>query len=107
MTTASFFNDFPNFGDFIRRNLNRFPLIVELAAAAFAVADPATPAWAKAILGAAIAYVLCPIDAIPDAIPVIGWTDDIGVLGAALTGVASIFITDGHRRRARQLLGLE
>lgn len=33
------------------------------------------------ILVLGILYVLSPIDFIPDVIPVIGWLDDIGVLG--------------------------
>ena len=107
MNSNSFSKDFPGFGDFIRRNFAKFPMSVELLAAAIAFADPATPAWAKAILASAIAYVLCPLDAIPDFIPVAGWIDDIGVLGAALTGVARACITDEHRRKAREILGLD
>ncbi len=37
------------------------------------------------ILGAALLYLLCPIDFIPDAIPVVGWLDDLGVLALALS----------------------
>lgn len=33
------------------------------------------------ILVLGILYVLSPIDFIPDVIPVIGWLDDIGVIG--------------------------
>ncbi len=107
MNTASFSNDFPDFGDFIRRNLKRFPLTIEVVAAGFAFTDPTTPAWARAIIGAAIAYVLCPCDAIPDFIPFGGWADDLAVLGAVLSGAASAFITEEHRRRAREILGQE
>jgi uncharacterized membrane protein YkvA (DUF1232 family) len=39
----------------------------------------------KVLLLLAVAYVISPIDAIPDVIPVIGWLDDIGVLGLAAT----------------------
>lgn len=28
-----------------------------------------------------LAYVICPLDAIPDTFPVIGWIDDIGIAG--------------------------
>jgi uncharacterized membrane protein YkvA (DUF1232 family) len=102
------FNPFSgDFGDFIRRNTARFPMIVQLVAVGFAITDPKTPAWAKAILGAAVAYVLCPLDAIPDYIPVLGWADDVGVLGAALGGVAGAFVTEEHRQAARRFLGLE
>jgi uncharacterized membrane protein YkvA (DUF1232 family) len=107
MNINSISNVFPDFGDFVRRNARRFPMIVELVAAAIAIADPDTPAWAKAILLAAVAYVLCPFDAIPDYIPVVGWADDIGVLGAALGGVAGAFVTDEHRQIARRFLRFE
>ena len=107
MNINSISNDFPDFGDFIRRNARRFPMIVELVAAAIAITDPATPVWAKGILCAAVAYVLCPFDAIPDFIPVAGWADDVGVLAAALGGVAGFWITEEHRRKARRFLGLE
>lgn len=102
----SFSNDFPDFVDFIRRNIARFPLTVELLAAAIAFADPSTPAWAKAILAAAIAYVLCPLDAIPDFIPIVGWTDDVGVLGAAVSGAAGACVREDHCERAREILGI-
>ena len=107
MTTDTFSRDFPGFGDFLRRNLTRFPMIVELLAAAIALTDPTTPAWAKAILATAIAYVLCPIDAVPDFIPVLGWVDDLSVLSAAITGAARFCITEEHRRRAREVLGID
>ena len=106
MNSNAFSNDFPGFADFIRRNIARFPLTVELVAAAIAFADPTTPLWAKSILAAAIAYVLCPFDAIPDFIPILGWTDDVGVLGAALSGAAGACVREDHRQRAREILGL-
>jgi uncharacterized membrane protein YkvA (DUF1232 family) len=44
------------------------------------VRDPRTPVGLKAMLGAALAYVVFPIDLIPDAIPIIGQADDLTVL---------------------------
>ena len=47
--------------------------------------DPGVGKGRKVLLVLAVLYVISPIDAIPDVIPVIGWLDDIGVLGLAAT----------------------
>lgn len=44
------------------------------------VRDPRTPIGLKAILAAAVAYVVSPIDLVPDAIPIIGQADDLTVV---------------------------
>lgn len=41
---------------------------------------PRTPRAAKLLLGAAVAYVVSPIDLIPDFIPALGHLDDLVVL---------------------------
>ena len=38
----------------------------------------------KVILLAALIYLISPIDLVPDAIPVVGWLDDLGVAGLVL-----------------------
>ena len=43
-----------------------------------------------AIIVGTIAYVISPIDAIPDFIPVIGWIDDIAVVGWAMKSLSNI-----------------
>ena len=47
------------------------------------VGDPAVATWRK-VLGAGVAavYVLVPFDVVPDFIPIIGWLDDLGLMGA-------------------------
>jgi uncharacterized membrane protein YkvA (DUF1232 family) len=44
------------------------------------VRDPRTPLPLKALLGAALAYLVMPLDLIPDAIPILGQADDLTVL---------------------------
>lgn len=39
--------------------------------------DPRVPRRAKIALGLAAAYVISPIDLIPEVIPVVGWADDV------------------------------
>ena len=105
MTNTSYSKEIPGLGSFIKRKLAQFPLAIEFLAAALAVADPSTPKWAKAMLVSAIIYVISPFDAIPDFIPVLGWTDEIGVLSAAVYGAAGACIREEHRQRAREILG--
>lgn len=42
--------------------------------------DPRTPIGLKGMMAAALAYVIFPVDLIPDAIPVLGQADDLTVL---------------------------
>ena len=42
--------------------------------------DPRTPIGLKAILAAAVAYVVSPLDLVPDAIPILGQADDLTVV---------------------------
>lgn len=46
--------------------------------------DPRVPRRSKIALGIAVAYVASPIDLIPEAIPVIGWADDVVIMMYAL-----------------------
>lgn len=41
--------------------------------------------WNMSVIVGTILYVLSPIDAIPDVIPVAGWLDDITIVGYALS----------------------
>jgi uncharacterized membrane protein YkvA (DUF1232 family) len=62
-----------------------------------------TPAWAKRIVMGALVYLFAPIDAIPDIAPIIGYTDDLGVLTYALVWIAA-YIHEDVRSAARQTL---
>ncbi len=64
---------------------------------------PTTPAWARRAIYAALAYFVLPIDAVPDVVPGIGFTDDISILAAALAGVA-MYITPEVKQRAAQTI---
>lgn len=55
----------------------------------YAAQGESTPLWAKSSIYSALGYFVFPLDAIPDAIPVIGFTDDLGLLTAAVAFVAA------------------
>lgn len=65
-----------------------------------AMSDSNTPMSAKVILGGALAYLVMPVDAIPDVIVGVGYTDDLAALGAAVKTVGSA-ITQEHEEQAR------
>lgn len=48
-----------------------------------------TPKWAKRIIVGGFVYLFTPIDAVPDIAPIIGYTDDLGVMFYALVLVAA------------------
>ncbi len=76
--------------------------VVEQALAMFyALQDPDTPAWAKSIIVGALVYLVSPMDAIPDMVPVVGLTDDIGVIAGAIATVA-IHIKPEHKTQAAE-----
>ena len=69
----------------------------------YSATDKDTPAWAKATIYGALGYLISPLDAVPDFIPVAGYTDDIGVLIAAAAAVAA-YIKPEHVERARETM---
>lgn len=69
----------------------------------YAAKNPDTPVWAKTTIYGALGYFISPIDLIPDITPVLGYTDDLGVIAAALAVVAK-YIDDDVKRQASQKL---
>ena len=65
----------------------------------YALQDPDTPVWAKSIIIGGLIYLISPVDAIPDVIPVVGLTDDIAVLAGAFATVA-MHIKPEHKAQA-------
>ena len=51
----------------------------------------------------ALAYFILPIDAVPDILLVLGYTDDAAIIVAAFAA-ARMHITEAHRAKAREWL---
>ncbi len=64
--------------------------------------DPQAPVWARTAVIGALGYFISPIDAIPDLIPGLGYSDDLGVLVMALAAVAAS-VTPEMRLRAERV----
>lgn len=69
----------------------------------YSATDKDTPLWAKTAIYGALGYFISPIDAIPDFLPVAGYTDDVGVLIAAAATVAA-YIKKEHVQKAQETL---
>jgi uncharacterized membrane protein YkvA (DUF1232 family) len=78
----------------------RIPFAEDLLAAYYCAFDRDTPSHVKGVLFGALAYFVLPTDAIPDVLPVLGFTDDAAMLGTAIALVAD-HIRPVHRDAAR------
>ena len=88
----------------LRHYIARIPFATDLAAAYFCSIDPQTPMRVRAVLMAALAYFVMPVDMIPDFIAAIGFSDDATVLATAI-GIVSAHIKLRHRQAADKALG--
>ena len=64
---------------------------------------PDCPLWAKGTVIAALGYFISPIDAVPDFIPFVGFSDDAAVIAAALLALI-MYIDEEVKRQARQAI---
>ena len=63
------------------------------------------PLKTKMVSYGALGYFISPIDVIPDFIPVVGFTDDIGVLAAAVVMAASYIDAEAKAKADAKLAG--
>jgi uncharacterized membrane protein YkvA (DUF1232 family) len=66
----------------------------------YCLRDPDTPTKVRAVIIGALGYLIFPLDAIPDFIPGVGFTDDLAGLVAALTALM-MYVKPKHRAQAR------
>ena len=86
-----------------KRAAKYIPFMDEVVAAYYCALDPKTPLRVRGILFAALAYLVLPIDIIPDFIIGAGFTDDIAVLAAAINSLRA-HIKPAHRAAAKKAL---
>ena len=75
-------------------------LIEEALVLYYVWSDPEVPEWTWAAITCALGYFISPLDAIPDIIPVVGYSDDASVIAAVALLVKS-WTKEEHRQRAR------
>ena len=87
----------------VRQVAAKIPFAPDLLSVWWCARDPTTPMAAKGMMFAGLAYFVLPTDAIPDILPVIGFTDDAAVI-AALIAIVGKNLKSSHREAARAFL---
>ncbi len=93
-----------NFIGGARRLVGKVPFLRDAVAMYYCMVDRNTPIWAKAAIASALAYLLMPMDAIPDALVGIGFTDDASAIAIALKQVTGS-MTEYHYHCADEFFG--
>ena len=107
-TTTNLSNSKTNYSDeTFWAKLKKFALtagreVVEKALTLYYTAqNPNVPGWAKGVVIGALTYFISPVDVIPDVLVGIGFTDDLGVLLAAIATV-SVYINAETKEQAKE-----
>lgn len=87
----------------LRRVGGYVPFAEDAVAAYYCALDRTTPLRVRASIMGALAYFVIPADAMPDILPVLGFTDDAAVIAATLQLLAA-YVLPEHREAARRAL---
>jgi len=79
------------------------PFVEDLLTVYYCAFDRNTPRHVQATLIGALAYFILPFDAVPDMLPLLGYTDDMALLAGVVRLLAS-HIRPEHRAAAQRAL---
>lgn len=86
-----------------KKAVRHVPFMEDVVAAYYCALDRQTPMRAKMVMLGALGYFVMPVDAIPDFIIGMGFTDDVAVLAAAIAAIKAN-LTPAHRTAAKEAL---
>lgn len=87
----------------LKRAVRHIPFSRDVIAAYYCAVDRRTPTRVRGVLLAALAYFVMPFDFLPDVFVMVGFTDDVAVLAAALRMIQG-HIADRHYDAADRAL---
>ncbi len=87
----------------VRKHAGHIPFLKDALALWWCAKDPETPAAARAMMFAALAYFVLPTDLIPDVLAGVGFTDDAAVI-AAVIGIAARHVKPRHKAAAQAFI---
>lgn len=95
-----------NFNEKIKKiikSLGKVPGVKDIITLYYCALDSKTPFSVKAIAIAGLVYVISPLDIVPDAIPIVGLSDDIAVVIGVLKYLEE-YVSDEHRQKAEEFM---
>jgi uncharacterized membrane protein YkvA (DUF1232 family) len=84
--------------NFINKFGRKLPVVKQAITLFNVFADPKTPQYAKVIIAGALAYLVSPIDVIPDFTPIVGLVDDLAVITVAIAQI-TVHILPEHSQK--------
>ncbi len=93
--------DSPSFFRKAKRVATKLPFVFDAIAMYYCMMDARTPRWVKASVAGALIYFVSPVDAIPDALIGVGYTDDAAVILGTAKAVDSA-MKPRHYRQAKE-----
>jgi uncharacterized membrane protein YkvA (DUF1232 family) len=87
----------------LKRGVRHIPFSRDIVAAYYCAMDSKTPSRVRGVILAALAYFVLPFDFLPDIFVMVGFTDDVAVLAAALRMIQG-HIADRHYDAADRAL---
>jgi uncharacterized membrane protein YkvA (DUF1232 family) len=84
----------------VKQFVGKVPFTTDAVAMYFCMLDPNTPLPVKLTIAGALAYFIAPLDALPDFIAGLGFTDDASVIALALSTIGGA-VKEEHRQQAR------
>ncbi len=92
-----------NFWKKVKEVGSKIPFLKDIVAMYYCLLDEKTPMTVKASIALALVYFISPIDAIPDFIAALGFTDDAGVIASTLLLIKGQ-LKDTHYKQAEDYL---
>lgn len=98
---GKYFNE-SRFVGFLGRYGKKLAFVQQAVTLFLCLRDKDTPKYVKAVIAGALGYLVLPVDVVPDTIAVLGWLDDVAVLGIAFK-IANRYIKRVIKKRQKIL----
>lgn len=89
----------------VKTTAAKVPFVLDTVGLYYVLIDQKTPLWAKGTVAGALAYFISPVDAIPDTLVGLGYTDDAAIVAGAITALGEN-LNEDHKKQAKEAMDL-